>query len=123
MLKTRLIPVLLLQNGLLVRSQTFNTHQIIGDPVHQVRRFNEWCVDELIYLDISSGDHYDQRRDDQVVRGLTHPMAILEAVSAHDPEGDGREHPEDVPAATDGDPDTYWTTERYDDFQKSGVFD
>jgi serine/threonine-protein kinase len=47
----------------------------------------------------------------------------LEAVSAHDPEGDGREHPEDVPAATDGDPATYWTTERYNDFArtKSGV--
>lgn len=47
----------------------------------------------------------------------------LEAVSAHDPAGDGREHPEDVPAATDGDPATYWTTERYDDFArtKSGV--
>jgi eukaryotic-like serine/threonine-protein kinase len=30
-----------------------------------------------------------------------------------DPHGDGSEHPEDVPKAFDGDPETYWTTERY----------
>ena len=31
-LKTRLIPCLLLQNGLLVRSEEFRTHQVIGQP-------------------------------------------------------------------------------------------
>ena len=45
----------------------------------------------------------------------------LAAVSAYDPEGGDDEHPEVVPAATDGNPGTYWTTERYDDFTKSGV--
>jgi eukaryotic-like serine/threonine-protein kinase len=45
----------------------------------------------------------------------------LSALADFDPEGDGREHPEDVPAATDGDPATYWTTEGYRSFQKSGV--
>jgi eukaryotic-like serine/threonine-protein kinase len=45
----------------------------------------------------------------------------LAAVSAYDPEGGDDEHPEAVPAATDGDPASYWTTERYDDFSKSGV--
>jgi eukaryotic-like serine/threonine-protein kinase len=30
-----------------------------------------------------------------------------------DPHGDGSEHPEDVPKAFDGNPETYWTTERY----------
>jgi serine/threonine protein kinase len=45
----------------------------------------------------------------------------LSALADFDPEGDGREHPEDVPAATDGDPATYWTTEGYSSFQKSGV--
>ena len=33
MLKTRLIPCLLLQNGLLVRSEEFRYHQVIGNPV------------------------------------------------------------------------------------------
>mgnify|MGYP001279282347 CR=1 FL=1 len=53
MVKIRLIPVLLLQSGSLVRSERFNFHQIIGDPYHEVIRFNEWEVDELIYLDIT----------------------------------------------------------------------
>ena len=56
MLKKRLIPVLLLQDGMLVRSQGFTEHQVIGAPVHEVRRFNEWNVDELVYLDIG-GTH------------------------------------------------------------------
>src|SRR5215208_395005 len=53
MLKVRLIPCLLLQNGVLVRSQDFSVHQPIGDPYHEVARFSEWAVDELIYLDIT----------------------------------------------------------------------
>jgi imidazole glycerol-phosphate synthase subunit HisF len=80
-LKKRLIPVLLLQNGMLVRSELFNIHQVIGNPVHEVKRFNEWNVDELIYLDITRDDQYDQRRDDHKVKGLNTPYAILDAVS------------------------------------------
>jgi eukaryotic-like serine/threonine-protein kinase len=45
----------------------------------------------------------------------------LEATRDHDPLGDGREHPEDVPLATDGDPSTYWETESYSSFGKEGV--
>jgi hypothetical protein len=45
----------------------------------------------------------------------------MTALSAYDPEGDNREHPEAVTAATDGDPASYWTTESYRDFSKSGV--
>ena len=81
MLKKRLIPVLLLQNGLLVRSELFKTHQIIGNPIHEVERFNHWNVDEIIYLDISRSDSYDLRRDDAKVKGLGHPLDILDAVS------------------------------------------
>ncbi len=33
MLKHRLIPILLLKNGQLVRSEDFSMHQIIGDPI------------------------------------------------------------------------------------------
>jgi imidazole glycerol-phosphate synthase subunit HisF len=81
MLKKRLIPVLLLQNGLLVRSERFKVHQIIGNPIHEVERFNHWNVDELIYLDISRSDDYDLRRDDAKVKGLEEPLDILDAVS------------------------------------------
>ncbi len=45
----------------------------------------------------------------------------LRAVSDFDPDGDDVEHPEDVPAATDGDPATFWTTETYQSFSKPGV--
>lgn len=82
MLKTRLIPVLLLQNGMLVRSERFEIHQVIGLPIHEVRRFNEWNVDELIYLDITRGDAYSLGRDDHRVKGLGDPLSILGAVSA-----------------------------------------
>ncbi|HEY7314149.1 MAG TPA: imidazole glycerol phosphate synthase cyclase subunit [Gemmataceae bacterium] len=81
MLKHRLIPILLLQNGLLVRSEGFSVHQIIGNPLHEVRRFNEWNVDELIYLDITRDDQYDLRRNDHKVRDLDGPLSILDAVS------------------------------------------
>lgn len=81
MLKKRLIPVLLLQNGLLVRSELFKIHQVIGNPIYEVQRFNEWNVDELVYLDITRDDRYDLRRDDHKVKGLDDPLRILDAVS------------------------------------------
>lgn len=81
MLKKRLIPVLLLQNGLLVRSELFKIHQAIGNPIYEVKRFNEWHVDELIYLDITKDNHYDLRRNDHKVKGLNDPLQILDAVS------------------------------------------
>lgn len=82
MLKKRLIPVLLLQNGFLVRSEGFRTHQIIGNPIHEVQRFTEWNVDELVYLDITRDDNYDLRREDHKIHGLGDPLSILDAVSA-----------------------------------------
>jgi serine/threonine-protein kinase len=45
----------------------------------------------------------------------------LTAVSDFDPEGGDGEHPQDVPSATDGDAATFWTTETYSNFTKSGV--
>jgi eukaryotic-like serine/threonine-protein kinase len=45
----------------------------------------------------------------------------LEAVRDRDPLGDNREHPDEVPLATDGNAETYWTTEDYTSFDKPGV--
>ena len=45
----------------------------------------------------------------------------LQGVASFDPQGDGEEHSERVQDATDGDPATYWTTERYNSFSKPGV--
>jgi imidazole glycerol-phosphate synthase subunit HisF len=81
MLKVRLIPVLLLMNGRLVRSAGFNTHQIIGDPLHEVKRFNEWRVDELIYIDITREGEFFEGRGDQKESGFFDPLSTLDAVS------------------------------------------
>jgi len=61
----RLIPVLLLQNGLLVRSQLFRYHQCIGDPIPTIKRLGDWSVDEIILLNISPDKLLDSRRDDK----------------------------------------------------------
>lgn len=64
----RLIPCLLLKHGLIVRSQSFSIHQIIGNPVSTIDRLSSWNVDELVLLDISREDRHDMRREDHFVR-------------------------------------------------------
>jgi cyclase len=54
MLRTRIIPVLLLQDGGLVKGKQFKNHKYIGDPINSVKIFNEKEVDELFFLDISA---------------------------------------------------------------------
>lgn len=54
MLKTRVIPVLLLQDGGLVKGEKFKKHKYVGDPINAVRIFNEKEVDELAFVDISA---------------------------------------------------------------------
>jgi hypothetical protein len=40
-------------------------------------------------------------------------VVALRGVTALDPAGDGQEHDDEAPAATDGDPGTFWATETY----------
>ncbi|MDB2313495.1 AglZ/HisF2 family acetamidino modification protein [Luminiphilus sp.] len=54
MLKTRVIPCLLLSNGGLVKTVKFSNPKYIGDPINAVRIFNEKEVDELVFLDIDA---------------------------------------------------------------------
>lgn len=54
MRRIRLIPVLLIQNGGLVKSIQFKDYHYIGDPINAVKIFNEKEVDEIIILDISA---------------------------------------------------------------------
>lgn len=60
----RLIPTILLKNGLLIRSQKFSVHQDIGNPMSTIKRFSDWNVDELVLIDITAEDYHDMRRDD-----------------------------------------------------------
>jgi cyclase len=54
MLRTRVIPCLLLRDESLVKSIKFKTYNYIGDPINTVRIFNELEVDELVFLDITA---------------------------------------------------------------------
>ena len=54
MLRTRVIPCLLLRNRALVKTVRFKEPQYVGDPINTVRIFNEKEVDELIFLDITA---------------------------------------------------------------------
>lgn len=81
MLKTRLIPVLLLKNGELIRSERFSIHQFIGNPYHEVMRYNEWSVDELIYVDISDTDTYDRGRHDTKIKHVDKALDLLPVIS------------------------------------------
>ena len=53
MLRPRIIPALLLNNGGLVKTKNFIKPKYVGDPINAVRIFNEKEVDELVFLDIS----------------------------------------------------------------------
>jgi cyclase len=51
---TRIIPVLLIQDDVLVKTARFKAPVYIGDPINAIKIFNEKEVDELVVLDISA---------------------------------------------------------------------
>ena len=54
MLKTRVIPCLLLKGRGLVKTVKFGSPTYIGDPINAVKIFNDKEVDELVFLDIEA---------------------------------------------------------------------
>ena len=54
MLRSRIIPCLLVHNRGLVKTVNFGNPKYVGDPINAVRIFNEKEVDELIVLDIDA---------------------------------------------------------------------
>lgn len=54
MLRTRVIPCLLIMNGRLVKTIQFKKPNYVGDPINIVRIFNTKEVDEIVFLDISA---------------------------------------------------------------------
>lgn len=54
MLRPRIIPCLLIQNGGLIKTLNFGSPKYVGDPINAVRIFNEKEVDELIIIDIDA---------------------------------------------------------------------
>jgi len=54
MLKTRIMPCLLVSDGRLVKTVKFKNPAYVGDPVNAIKIYNEKEVDELILLDITA---------------------------------------------------------------------
>ncbi|MCR9155257.1 MAG: AglZ/HisF2 family acetamidino modification protein [Bacteroidetes bacterium] len=54
MISYRVIPVLLLSEGGLVKTEKFKKPTYVGDPINAIRIFNDKEVDELVFLDIDA---------------------------------------------------------------------
>lgn len=54
MLRSRIIPCLLLHDGGLVKTRQFKNPKYVGDPLNAVKIFNEKAVDELMVVDIDA---------------------------------------------------------------------
>jgi len=54
MLRSRIIPCLLLHQGGLVETRQFKEPKYVGDPLNAVKIFNEKEVDELMFVDIDA---------------------------------------------------------------------
>ena len=64
MKKKRIIPIFLLNDLQLVQSRNFHDFEVIGNPFLSVKRFSEWMVDELIYLNITRVKDFDQEKNE-----------------------------------------------------------
>lgn len=69
MLRSRIIPVLLMSDGGLVKTQKFKDAKYVGDPLNAVKIFNEKQVDELTFLDIDASV-YRREPDFARLRGI-----------------------------------------------------
>jgi len=58
MFRPRVIPCLLLKDGGLVKTINFDTPTYIGDPINAVKIFNDYEVDELVFLDIEATNEH-----------------------------------------------------------------
>lgn len=54
MYRNRIIPCLLLQKGVLVKTAKFKDPRYIGDPINAVKIFNDKGADELLFIDIEA---------------------------------------------------------------------
>lgn len=78
MLRTRVIPCLLLKHGGLVKTVKFKNPSYVGDPINAVRIFSEKEVDELALLDIEAsrqGREPDYGRIRDIVSEAFMPIA------------------------------------------------
>ena len=70
MLKNRLIPSIILNNGNIVQSVNFDHKNIVGNAITAVDFFNSWAVDEIIVLDVSR-DENNREKFHKIITGLS----------------------------------------------------
>jgi len=70
MLKQRLIPNIILNNGNVVQSVNFQHTNVIGNAITAVDFFNSWAVDEIIVLDVSRTEDY-RMNFHKIINGLS----------------------------------------------------
>ena len=70
MLRSRVIPCLLIHNKGLVKTINFEKPKYIGDPINAIKIFNEKEVDEILVLDI-----------DATVNGLEPNYSLIEKLA------------------------------------------
>lgn len=74
----RIIPVLLLDDGGIVKTVRFRQPRYVGDPINAVRIFNDKQVDELVLLDIAASEQGRQPDDaaiEEIVSEAFMPVA------------------------------------------------
>ena len=70
MLKHRLIPNIILNNGNIVQSINFKHTNVIGNAITAIDFFNSWAVDEIIVLDVSRAPDYKENFH-KIILGLS----------------------------------------------------
>ena len=53
-IRERIIPILLIENGRLIKTKKFTNPTYLGDPLNALRIFNEKCADEIVIIDKSN---------------------------------------------------------------------
>jgi len=87
MLRSRVIPCLLVHNKGLVKTVKFKSGKYIGDPINAVKIFNEKEVDELIVLDIDAtvnGDEPDYKMIERLANESRMPLCYGGGVTSAD---------------------------------------
>ena len=78
MIKSRVIPILQIQNNSLVKTTKFKNAKYIGDAINTIKMFNELEVDELVILDIDSSrsrNHINFRLLEELANECFMPLA------------------------------------------------
>src|SRR3989338_7508185 len=68
MLKSRIIPVLLLKNGRMVKGRQFHDFRDTGDPVSASKVYNHQDADELTFVDIEASRQGCRKNREELYR-------------------------------------------------------